>query len=314
MLATTAAAIFHWNGDLSGLSQRNGITPAIASRLATSLALAHHAGSQDVTLGIVRSGRDIDVDLADTMIGPCVSVLPSRLQLSSPSSTDSNSPSLLDLAKAETKADRLARLNQRVTLSDLARICSLPGRTDLFDILVTFQSLAELDEGEESLAPWPIRQPPERIHMPTNYTLSFEFTPEKNEPDKLELACYFDERIISQKEVDEVLKTVAQVLDYLTTAPCTKVNDLKLGATAPKLEKPKKSPSTENQGSSISKEERSKLAPVVAKLKKDWSAVLRLDEGDFGDDESFGSLGGDSVSQIVFCKFQSHELTRESVT
>jgi hypothetical protein len=30
----------------------------------------------------------------------------------------------------------------------------------------------------ETAAPWPVRQPPERIHMPTNYTLSFEITPE----------------------------------------------------------------------------------------------------------------------------------------
>ncbi|GAA5947713.1 hypothetical protein JCM3765_001046 [Sporobolomyces pararoseus] len=294
MLATTAAALFHWTGDLSGLSQRSGITPAIASRLATSLALAHHADSQDVTLGIVRSGRDIDVDLADTMIGPCVSVLPSRLDLSS---SNTESPSLLELAKAETKADRLARLNQRVTLSNLARICNLPGRTDLFDILVTYQSLAELDEEEENLAPWPIRQPPERIHMPTNYTLSFEFTPEKNEPDKLELACYFDERIISQKEVDGVLKTIAQVLDYLTTAPCTKVSQLKLGETAPKLEKQKQQ-SPKTNGSSISREERSKLSPLLSKVKKEWSAVLRLEEGEFGEDESFGSLGGDSISTM----------------
>ncbi|GAA5888196.1 hypothetical protein JCM16303_003774 [Sporobolomyces ruberrimus] len=293
MLATTGAAIVHWTGDLSGLSQRNGITPAIASRLATSLALAHHAGSKDVTLGIVRSGRDIDVDLADTMIGPCVSVLPSRLVLSPSPST---SPSLLELARAETKSDRLARLNQRVTLSDLARICSLPGRADLFDILVTYQSLAEFDQEEEDLAPWPIRQPPERIHMPTNYTLSFEFTPEKDEPDKLELACYYDERIIGEKEVEAVLRTVAQVLDYLTTAPCTKVQDLKLGETAPKLEKAVSSKPASS--GTISRETRSKLQPLVERLKEEWSVVLRIDAGEFDEDASFGSLGGDSISTM----------------
>ncbi|GAA5935836.1 uncharacterized protein JCM15063_001820 [Sporobolomyces koalae] len=292
MLATTAAAIYHWTGDLSGLSRRNGITPAIASRLATSIALAHHADSQDVTLGIVRSGRDVDVDLADTMIGPCVSVLPSRLVLEA-----EQSPSLLELAQAETKADRLARLHQRVTLSDLARICSLPGRTDLFDILVTFQSLAELDEDEENLAPWPIRQPPERIHMPTNYTLSFEFTPEKNEQDKLELACYYDQRIIKSKAVDAVLKTIAQVLDYLTTAPCTRVGELKLGESAPKIEK--KMVAQPPQGKTgFSQEELSRLAPLIGKLKKEWAAVLRLDEADFEAEESFGSLGGDSISTM----------------
>ncbi|GAA5932680.1 hypothetical protein JCM1841_006935 [Sporobolomyces salmonicolor] len=295
MLATTSATALHWTGDLTGLSQRNGITPAIASRLAISLALSYHAGSHDVTLGIVRSGRDVDVDRADEMIGPCVSVLPSRLRLD-----PSSSSSLLDLAEHETDSDRLARLHQRVTLSNLARICALPSRTDLFDILVTYQSLAELDDDEERLAPWPIRQPPERIAMPTNYTLSFEITPEKDDPDKLELACFFDGRIIEKSEVDGVLKTIAQVMDYLTTAPCTKVGELKLGDKAPpRSERPAPSNQVHASGEARSSADELELAPLVARLKKEWSAVLRLDEADlFSADDSFGSLGGDSISTM----------------
>ncbi|GAA6061495.1 hypothetical protein JCM10212_000199 [Sporobolomyces blumeae] len=294
MLATTAAATLHWTGDLAGLSQRNGITPAIASRLATSIALSHHSGSKDVTLGIVRSGRDVDVDDADSMIGPCVSVLPSRLDISS--SAPRSTSSLLELAKAESDADRLARVHQRVTLSDLARICSLPGRTDLFDILVTYQSLAELDDGEEHLAPWPIRQPPERIHMPTNYTLSFEFTPEKDKPDQLELACFFDSRIIEQAQVDRVLQTIARVLDYLTTAPCTTIDKLDLGEQAPKLERPQNF--NDKRSGTLSQADKKRLEPLVDKLRTEWAAVLRLEESEIGAEDAFGSLGGDSIATM----------------
>jgi hypothetical protein len=38
--------------------------------------------------------------------------------------------------------------------------------------------------------------------------------------------------IITQAEVDDVLKTVGTVLDYLTTAPCTAVSQLKLDSKA----------------------------------------------------------------------------------
>lgn len=294
MLATTGAAIRHWSGELTALTQRSGITPAIASRVAVLVALHHHGRSDDVNVGIVRSGRDIDVPDAEEIIGPCVSVLPSRVRFES-------DPSLLELAQAEAEADRRARRHQHVTLAQLARFCDLPGRADLFDILVTFQSLAEREPEVEDAAPWPVRQPPERIHMPTNYTLSFEITPEMHDGDKLELACFFDERIIGQSEVDSVLETVGTVLHYLTAAPCTTVGQLKLGE--------KRGPVSTSPAGQL--EERTALPKVngtlsqeaeglVARLRKEWAVILRLDEGDCGPDDSFASLGGDSVRSWSF--------------
>ncbi|GAA5845887.1 hypothetical protein JCM9279_002413 [Rhodotorula babjevae] len=301
MLATTGAAILHWSGELDTLSHKHGITPAIASRVAILVALQHHARSTDVNVGIVRSGRDIDVIDADEIIGPCVSVLPSRIRFD-----DSSSSSLLSLARAEAEADRRARLHQHVTLSQLASVCALAGgRADLFDILVTFQSLAERDPAFDAAAPWPIRQPPERIHMPTNYTLSFEVTPEMHDKDRLELACFFDERIVDQAEVEGVLKSVATVLDYLTTAPCTTVRDVKLvGDSAGDLARAKRATS---DGAAAAAAGSAPSAPVklddeavqyVERLKKEWAAVLRVDEGEIGAHDSFSSLGGDSISTM----------------
>ncbi|BGP35950.1 hypothetical protein JCM10296v2_007802 [Rhodotorula toruloides] len=295
MLATTGAAIQHWSGELDALSQRSGITPAIASRLAILVALRHHTGSSDVNVGIVRSGRDIDVVDADEIIGPCVSVLPSRIRFDPDSS-------LLSLAKAEAEADRRARIHQHVTLSQLARFCDLPGRADLFDILVTFQSLAERDPAVETAAPWPVRQPPERIHMPTNYTLSFEITPEMHNKDKLELACFFDERIIQKSEVDKVLKTVASVLDYLTAAPCTKLGDVKLGEGAAPPGPPSKqangSTGRPSGGNGSTRELDPALSSIVQRLAKEWASVLRVPVADIGPHDSFASFGGDSIASM----------------
>ncbi|BGP44046.1 hypothetical protein JCM10449v2_008103 [Rhodotorula kratochvilovae] len=300
MLATTGAAILHWSGELDALSQKHGITPAIASRVAILVALQHHAGASDVNVGIVRSGRDIDVVDADEIIGPCVSVLPSRIRFD-----NAPSPSLLSLARAESDADRRARLHQHVTLSQLAGVCALPGgRADLFDILVTFQSLAERDPAFDAAAPWPIRQPPERIHMPTNYTLSFEVTPELDNKDRLELACFFDERNIAQSEVNAVLKSIATVLDYLTTAPCTTVAGVKLaGGAASDLARARQQarPAAENSRG-VNGAAPAELAPeaaaLVKRLRAEWAAVLRLDADEIGAHDSFGSLGGDSISTM----------------
>lgn len=298
-LSTSTTEILHWTGDLPALSRRSGLTPAIASRIAIAVALGHHALAKDVTLGIVRSGRDIDVEAADEIIGPCVSVLPSRLLLDP-------STSLLDLARDETTADRRARAHQHVTLAQIAKICSLPGRSDLFDILVTYQSLAEREEEDEEQRKlcWPIRQPPERITMPTSYTLSLEITPEAQDAEALELSCFYDHRIIRQEEVRRLLATIARVMDYITTAPCTKIGELKLEGGGRRLETiPRAEGAARGETRNSVQVDDKDMRNVVSRLAEVWASVLRLDVEDFNAEDSFASLGGDSVCLSPFLDF-----------
>lgn len=301
-LSTSTTEILHWSGDLKGLSKRSGLTPAIASRIAIAVALGHHASNQDVTLGIVRSGRDIEVEAADETIGPCVSVLPSRIRLEA-------STSLLDLTRNETTEDRRARAHQHVTLSQIAKICQLPNRADLFNILVTYQSLAERDEEtpEQAKLAWPIRQPPERIYMPTNYTLSLEVTPQHNDSEALELSCFYDHRIIEQAEVARLLATIARVMDYITTAPCTKLGELKLGQ-GQAIPRPVAQNGTANgiSSSNGSKASSKELDKLIRELNPIWASVLRLSEDEFSPEDSFASLGGDSVSPRIHMHLCSH--------
>ncbi|GAA6016635.1 hypothetical protein JCM10207_000129 [Rhodosporidiobolus poonsookiae] len=299
-LATTGTSVLHWSGLLPNLAQ-NGVTPAIASRLAVSLALASLTANRDVTVGIVRSGRDIDVPGAEDVVGPCVSVLPSRTRwCRNPPSSPSSS--LLSFAEAEASFDRLARVHQRISLSDLARACgSSDDRSRPFDILVTYQSLAEHDPAWDAAAPWPVRQPPERIHMPTNYALSFEITPSLTDGTSLELACFFDERIASQKSVDAVLAAVGTVLDHLVSAPCTDVEEmleiLKDGGPAVSLQV--------TRSNAVLPREKvlgdlppQALAALTASLRSAWALTLRLDEAEVGEDDAFASLGGDSIATM----------------
>lgn len=280
-LSTSTIATKHWNGDLTAASRRIGVTPAVMSRIAIQIALGHHSKKKDIAVGIVRSGRDIDVNFCDTIIGPLVSVLPSRVILEP-------STSLLDLLQQETSNDLLSRLNQTVTLSDLAKICQLTSRADIFDILVTYQSLAEREK-EETL-PYPIRQPPTEIYMPTSYTLSMEITPSAEDPDFLELGCFFDNRVIESEEVNQLLKTIARVLDYIVVAPCTTIDKMELGSVSPIiLGIPVPIPQQKKLVDGT------KMGGLIERLSKVWGAVLRLDGDSIGPDESFTALGGDSV-------------------
>lgn len=285
-LCTSTIATKHWTGDLTKSSKRIGVTPAVMSRIAILVALGHHSKKQDVVVGIVRSGRDIDVDFCDTIIGPLVSVLPSRI-------ISDDSTSLLDLLKQETINDLSSRLHQTVTLSDLAKICNLTSRADIFDILITYQSLAEREE--EEILPYPIRQPPSEIYMPTSYTLSLEITPSATDSDLLELGCFFDSRVIELKEVESLLETIARVLDYIVVAPCTTIAEMKLGSIT---SVPVSSRIPQSQKKKIIDETKSNV--YLHRLAKVWAAVLRIDSDSIDPSETFNALGGDSVSQNVF--------------
>ncbi|KAK4049717.1 NRPS [Microbotryomycetes sp. JL201] len=306
-LSTSTIQAVHWSGDLVGFSRRTGITPAIASRVAVAIALGRHANADDVTLGIVRSGRDIDVDFAaEEVIGPCVSVLPSRFRFDSFANS-----SLLDVLRHETQQDLQARSHQHITLSQLANVCQLEGgRADLFNILVTYQSLADRDDDAQSLSrhPFPIQQPPERITMPTSYTMSFEITPDANDKEKLELACFYDDRVVNEERVKQVLKDMARVMDYLTTAPCTKLPDI-IFDTRIKIETPisiRHGEADDSNGDVDNQE----VEQVIDMLRNVWASILRLDRDEFGPTDSFASLGGDSISMMKM----SVRLAKENIS
>lgn len=290
---TSRAASRHWNGSLSKLASQHGVTPAIASRIAVALAVSQASASRDVVFGVVRSGRDVDVDGAEEIAGCCVSALPNRIVL-----LDSSRP-ILEILKEEAQSDKDVRAHQKLTLADIAQIAKLPDRRDLFRILLTYQSLAEREE----ISPLPICQPPQWIQMPSNYALSFEVTPLAD--DALELSAFFDGRALSALEVDDVLKSVSEHLTSMCDDPSTTVGIL-LGigggtqnghapAHAPTLNGYRTKPNSAPLLSSTPD------ALLVAKIRPLWQSTLRLNIEHVPDDVAFVDLGGDSVSCPVSC-------------
>lgn len=281
-LSTSSEKSLHWNGSLSSFSKTHGITPAIASRVAISLALSQYSGSTDITVGIVRSGRDIDLPSASTIIGPIVSVLPSRLLLP-PTSC------LLSLLIHESSMDLQSRSHQLVTLPELARMGGYESRSAMFDILITYQSLTPRPPSSYA---YPILQPPMQIRMPTSYTLSFEVTPTRQEDGGMEIACFFDHRVIGGDEVEGLLDTVGQVLEYIVRAPCTILEEMELGGQGVQ------------KGAAVEREEGRKEGVVdegvMRRVAEVWAGVLRMEVDDVlsSRDLTFSSLGGDSVRLI----------------
>lgn len=286
-LQTAATVAVHWGGDLSPLSKEHGITPAIATRVAAAISLAKQSGGRDLTLGIVRSGRDIDVPECENMIGPCVSVLPARFQVEKEGLT------YLDLLKTEARSDHDARSNQQITIPDIAKICSIPDRQDLYKTLLTYQSLAERVPEEEESLPRPISEPPEAITMPTNYALSIEITPRA--VGNLELNCFYDGEMVPEGDVRGLMEGMGQVLDAMVGDPNQKL-------VLPRVEAagvgqsdgtaPEKSRGDASQDSAPGE----KVEEIAKRVVGHWAAVLKCDPSKVSRTVKFGDLGGDSVS------------------
>lgn len=280
-LSTTSTASLHYEGgnDLLTFSPRSGFTLAIATRVALFVAIAQYSRCSDVVIGVVRSGRDIDLMGADEIIGPLVSVLPSRLLVSS-------SASLLDLLHQESTSDRQSRIHQQITLATIGKLMEFETRLNLFSILFTYQSLADRTASSNESSAYPIRQPPRSIRMPTGYALSFEVTP-RNESG-LELSCYFDERVMGVDDVTKVLTTMRTVIDVILRIPETTIGELLVVKEGTMLS----SRSVDARNARVKTVVDQRILGIVTRI---WADVLKIRVDEVDIERSFSSQGGDSV-------------------
>lgn len=302
--------MIHWIGSLNTIAKDYGVTPAISTRIASFVALALHSKSSDVLIGIVRSGRDIDVDRADELVGPCVSVLPSRLRFSA-------STTLLDLAIEEALADKEARAHQLVTLGEISRISNFDNRSDLFNILLTYQSLAERDKSATGAdKPWPIEQPPEQIRMPTSYALSIEITPLRTE-NQFEITAFYDSNLLQPCEAQAFLETIGMVLDCFVRTPSTRFDQLEIGGKKGVEVSSKDLVESLAGGASVGDGDQRLVSEVdhrevCDRLAVVWSSVLQLNGRRVAPNDRFGNLGGDSV-RLSRSHFRTMIATRRSI-
>jgi len=138
-LAVTAQALFH---------------------AAWLFALAEHLQINPI-IGIVLSGRSIELDNADAVIGPMFNTLPFAIDGLPASST------LTDLVKACHQSNVDALPYQHTALSSIKKWIKLKADQELFDSLFVYQGLTEMRERESRL-PWVEQQSSSIADYPLN--------------------------------------------------------------------------------------------------------------------------------------------------
>ena len=143
--------------NLASLSE-NCISPAALVSLAWSLVLSEILDTDDVTHGMLFSGRQVPLDGVADIIGPCISTVPIRNHIS-------RHGRVLDLLQSTEAAIRFAALHSTIGVDGVARATGLEAPT-LVNTLLNFfgvrtdvlerdnlNSILELDSVDDGLPP-----------------------------------------------------------------------------------------------------------------------------------------------------------------
>ena len=131
-------------GDLHKFSESQGVTVANIFQLAWALVLSKYTGSEDVSFGYLANGRDVDVESVNSMIGPLINIMVTRVNLT---------PDIpIEKALQTVQDDFLDGFNhQRTSLSDILHALNLKGRS-LFNTSLSYRHAAPENQEDAGLS------------------------------------------------------------------------------------------------------------------------------------------------------------------
>lgn len=189
-------------GGLDKLTQELRVSrPALISA-AYGLLLSAYVGSNDVIFGTVSSGRSLPVDDIDQIIGPCISTLPLRVDVS----TVRTARDLVTLVH-QTSRDLLR--HGALPLQNIQRLSKIPKTQRLFDTLFVWQESLLTNTKEEPIC---------RIVDNTDFldfALLLEIEPSNN---TLVAKASFLQNILPKEQAELFLEQLDQIITMFSNS------------------------------------------------------------------------------------------------
>ncbi|KXT05105.1 hypothetical protein AC578_7563 [Pseudocercospora eumusae] len=187
----------------------NCSTPAIF-QAALALVLGAYTGTTDVVFGTVLSGRTIPVQGIDTVFGPCLATLPSRIDLST---TRTNA----DLLSAMTSSSRAMQDNMLVSATAIRQAAGIAPGTTLFDTLFVWQETTiDLQEVAKTVT---LTDSQDQLE----FKLVLEFEPTSTD---IRIRATYDQSLIDAHQADLIVDQVAHVALAVVDNPEYAVADI----------------------------------------------------------------------------------------
>ncbi|KAI7777353.1 hypothetical protein LA080_003749 [Diaporthe eres] len=194
------------------------VTTSAVVRAAWALVLGSQASSDDVVFGETLSGRDIDLDRVEDIIGPTLTTVPSRVQINRDATVDQFLRNIHDQAIGVIPHQHAGLQNIKCLGGAMAVACD-------FRNLLVIQSAGKVSSQEDLLKP--MEDEPEQSNFFT-YPLVVEcFIEARN----LVLVVHHDEAVMKSWQVKRMahqFDTVVEQLIRMSREPTSKISELRL--------------------------------------------------------------------------------------
>ncbi|EED21789.1 nonribosomal siderophore peptide synthase SidC [Talaromyces stipitatus ATCC 10500] len=165
--------------------------------------LSSYLDTQDVIFGTVFSGRTVPVAGIESIIGPCIRVLPNRVNLSWVRT-------VADLLNVVQRDNRKALDYGNLSLRDIKKAAGIEGSSRLFDCIIVWQETL----GESSGSWTSFEQTASADYL--EFPLTIELEPING---RIKAAAIFDQSIFPEAQVHLLLEQVEAIADIFVRSP-----------------------------------------------------------------------------------------------
>jgi amino acid adenylation domain-containing protein len=195
------------------------VNPQVYFQAATAYVLSLYSGTNDVVLGNVTSGRTIPVSGVEDIIGPCISTIPFRIDLS-------NVCTAHDLLRMTQALNRECLQHSALPFRDIVKAANVQPGTRLFDVLFVWQQ-SIVSDSSSSLVANVVDSADE-----LEFKLTLEFEPRK---DNIMFHAIYDASVIPEHQIKYLSRQIDEVVSLLLANTNHDMNGMKRCFTTPSL-------------------------------------------------------------------------------
>ncbi|KAL4794205.1 hypothetical protein BDV19DRAFT_199997 [Aspergillus venezuelensis] len=275
-ISETVSVTRSLNAKLSDLEARSAALQTTVPNLMQAmfaLLLADHIGSSDVTYGLVLSGRTVSAAGADSVLLPCITTVPARLNTN-------NLNTVVDVVSAVQRSTVRSLDFQHTPLRKIQQW--LKSETPLFDCLFSYiRATAPANHGL-----WNELE----SHMPSEYPFALEVQADSAK-DAVNLECILSSDFGSKQDTEEFLEEMDAVLSDLCSGRIFSLDNFNLAQSK-----------TSGLRTGAEKWDESSWSSTETKIRELASTFCGLEPENVSKGASFFSLGIDSVTAIQFAR------------
>ncbi|KAJ1924907.1 hypothetical protein IWQ60_004914, partial [Tieghemiomyces parasiticus] len=187
---------------LHDAAQQFGVTLSTLLKAAYALVLAQYLDRDDLVIGFVVSGRNLDMADIDTVVGPCLNTVPLRFRLT-------DQPIGHWLQQLQADATGMIRF-EHTSLAKVQAWCSPIPASPLFHVLGGFENFPQ---GSHQAGDMDVELV--RVHEFTEYPLTLDFV---DGPHAVGVKCFYRRMFCSEADIIPLVQQVSSVLIKLAKA------------------------------------------------------------------------------------------------